>query len=323
MAYVAGDLIKDDEFNAFVANSSSPFGFNHFAGVGATVYGLGQATIPSVVAGDHTLTASQWNTLLAGIDNVANHTNDSMTARGQVTAGDTVAIKAAVAADLATLAASVAAGSPNATAIAASSALQTVTSGSEGWDSTATQEVSATFANGNNMRYFFNAGGKIRITVGIVAAATSDKDTAYANLGTAIGNFDINLLTSTRSGSGETLTTDGLANGFQDLGTGYTVLIKLTSDNTGYTGNHIVISAKTTGGAGNSGNATVLTIKMVATDGAADTQYTDGNLSSIAVGAKDTPKMVTTLYTVAPTTAQGLNPVYTVSATASVSNTVA
>ena len=323
MAYVAGDLIKDDEFNAFVANSSSPFGFNHFAGVGATVYGLGQATIPSVVAGDHTLTASQWNTLLAGIDNVANHTNDSMTARGQVTAGDTVAIKAAVAADLATLAASVAAGSPNATAIAASSALQTVTTSAEGWDSTATQEVSATFANGNNMRYFFNAGGKIRITVGIVAAATSDKDTAYANLGTAIGNFDINLLTSTRSGSGETLTTDGLANGFQDLGTGYTVLIKLTSDNTGYTGNHIVISAKTTGGAGNSGDATVLTIKMVATDGAADTQYTDGNLDSIAVGAKDTPKMVTTLYTVAPTTAQGLNPVYTVSATASVSNTVA
>jgi len=322
MAYVAGDLIKDDEFNAFVANSSSPFGFNHFAGVGATVYGLGQATIPSVVAGDHTLTASQWNTLLAGIDNVANHTNDSMTARGQVTAGDTVAIKAAVAADLATLAASVAAGSPNATAIAASSALQTVTTSAEGWDSTATQEVSATFANGNNMRYFFNAGGKIRITVGIVAAATSDKDTAYANLGTAIGNFDINLLTSTRSGSGETLTTDGLANGFQDLGTGYTVLIKLTSDNTGYTGNHIVISAKTTGGAGNSGDATVLTIKMVATDGAADTQYTDGNLSSIAVGVKDTPKMVTTLYTLTPTTAQGLNPVYGISASAAVSNTV-
>ena len=323
MGYVAGETILDDEFNAFVANSSSPFGYNHFAGVGATVYGLGQATIPSVVAVDNLVTASQWNTLLAGIDNVANHTNDSMTARTQVTAGDTVAIKAAVAADLATLAASVAAGSPNATAIAASSALQTVTTSAEGWDSTATQEVSATFANGNNMRYFFNAGGKIRITVGIVAAATSDKDTAYANLGTAIGNFDINSLTSTRSGSGETLTTDGLANGFQDLGTGYTVLIKLTSDNTGYTGNHIVISAKTTGGAGNSGNATVLTIKMVATDGAADTQYTDGNLDSIAVGAKDTPKMVTTLYTVAPTTAQGLNPVYTVSATASVSNTVA
>ena len=323
MAYVAGDLIKDDEFNAFVANSSSPYGFNHFAGVGATVYGLGQATIPSVVAGDNTITASQWNTLLAGIDNVANHTNDSMTARTQVTAGDTVAIKAAVAADLATLAASVAAGSPNATAIAASSALQTVTSGSEGWDSTATQEVSATFANGNNMRYFFNAGGKIRITVGIVAAATSDKDTAYANLGTAIGNFDINSLTSTRSGSGETLTTDGLANGFQDLGTGYTVLIKLTSDNTNYTGNHIVISAKTTGGAGNSGDATVLTIKMVATDGADDIAFDSGNLSSVAPAAKDTPKMVTTLYTVAPTTAQGLNPVYTVSATASVSNTVA
>ena len=322
MGYVAGETILDDEYNAFVANSSSPFGYNHFAGTGATVYGLGQTAIPTVVADNNIITASQWNTLLAGIDNIANHTNDTMTARGQVTAGDTIAIKAAVAADLATLAASVAAASPNATALATSSALQTVTTGSEGWDTSATQEVSITFANANNMRYFFNAGGKMRITVGIVAAATSDKDTAFANLGTAVGNLDINSLTTTRSGSGETLTTNGLALGFQDLTTSYQVILKLTSDNTNYTGNHVVISAKTTGGAGNSGSATVLTIKMVATDGAADTQYTDGNLNSVAVAAKDTPKMVTTLYTITPTTAQGLGTAYGISASAAVSNTV-
>ena len=40
MAYTAGDTILDDEYNAFVTNSSSPFGYNHFAGTGATVYGL-------------------------------------------------------------------------------------------------------------------------------------------------------------------------------------------------------------------------------------------------------------------------------------------
>jgi hypothetical protein len=322
MGYVAGETILDDEYNAFVANSSSPFGYNHFAGTGATVYGLGQTAIPTVVADNNIITASQWNTLLAGIDNIANHTNDTMTARGQVTAGDTIAIKAAVAADLATLAASVAAGSPNATALATSSALQTVTTGSEGWDTSATQEVSVTFANANNMRYFFNAGGKIRITVGIVAAATSDKDTSYANLGTAVGNLDIASLATTRSGSGETLTTNGLALGFQDLTTSYQVILKLTSDNTNYTSNTVEIFAKTTGGAGNSGSATVLTIKMVATDGAADDQYTAGNLSSVAAAAKDTPKMVTTLYTITPTTAQGLGTAYGISASAAVSNTV-
>ena len=322
MGYVAGETILDDEYNAFVANSSSPFGYNHFAGTGATVYGLGQTAIPTVVADNNIITASQWNTLLAGIDNIANHTNDTMTARGQVTAGDTIAIKAAVAADLATLAASVAAGSPNATAIATSSALQTVTTGSEGWNSSATQEVSITFANANNMRFFFNGGGKMRITVGIVAAATSNKDTAYANLGTALGNIDIASLATTRSGSGETLTTNNLARGFNDLTTSYQNIIKLTSDNTGYTGNTVEIFAKTTGGNGNSGAATVLTIKMVATDGAGDDQYTSGNLSSVAPAAKDTPKMVTTLFTITPTTAQGLGTAYGISASAAVSNTV-
>ena len=232
MAYSAGDTILDDEYNTFVASSSSPFGYNHFAGTGATVYGLGQTAIDQVSAGD-TINASSWNALFTGITNIANHTNDtsSMTSRSSVSAGDDIAIANAIATDLATLAASVAAGSPNATAIATSSALRTQTSASEGWDASATQEVSVTFANANNMRFFFNGGGKVRITVGIVAAATSDKDTAYANLGTSLGNLDIASLATARSGSGETLTTNNLARGFQDLTTSYQNIIKLTSDN--------------------------------------------------------------------------------------------
>ena len=321
MAYSAGDTILDDEYNAFVANSSSPFGYNHFAGTGATVYGLGQTAIDTVSAGG-LINASQWNALFTGITNIANHTNDTITSRSSVSAGDDIDIASAVAADLATLAASVAAGSPNATALATSSALQTQTSGSEGWNATATQEVSVTFASANNMRFFFNGGGKVRITVGIVAAATSDKDTAYANLGTSLGNLDIASLATTRSGSGETLTTNNLARGFQDMTTSYQNIIKLTSDNSGYTGNNIEIFAKTTGGSGASGAATVLTIKMVATDGANDTQFTAGNLDSVAAAAKDTPKMRTTLFTITPTTAQGLGTAYGISASAAVSNTV-
>jgi hypothetical protein len=308
MAYSAGDTILDDEYNAFVANSSSPFGYNHFAGTGATVYGLGQTAIDTVSAGG-VINASQWNALFTGITNIANHTNDTITSRSSVSAGDDIDIASAVAADLA--------------ALATSSALQTQTSGSEGWNATATQEVSVTFASANNMRFFFNGGGKVRITVGIVAAATSDKDTAYANLGTSLGNLDIASLATTRSGSGETLTTNNLARGFQDMTTSYQNIIKLTSDNSGYTGNNIEIFAKTTGGSGASGAATVLTIKMVATDGAADDQYTAGNTDSVAAAAKDTPKMVTTLFTLTPTTAQGLGTAYGISASAAVSNAVA
>ena len=323
MAYAAGDTITDDEYNTFVTPTTSPFGYNHIAGTGATVYGLGLTELEVVSGGsERTITAATWNALISGLTNLGNHTNDSLTARTTVTTGDTIAIKSAIVADLASLAAEVAGGSTSATALTTSSALQTVTTGSEGWDSSATQEVSVTFANANNMRFFFNGGGKVRIAVGTVQAATSSKDQAYIDLGTALGNIDINSLTTTRSGSGETLTTNNLARGFQDLTTSYQNIIKLTSDNSNYTGNTVEIFAKTTGGNGNSGNATVLTIKMVATDGAGDTQYTAGNLNSVAVAAKDTPKMRTTLFTITPNTTQGLGTAYGISASAAVSNSV-
>jgi len=319
MAYVAGDTILDDEYNTFVNSSSSPYGYNHFAGTGSLNYGLGQTPISTVSAGG-TINASEWNALFTGMDNIANHTNDSLTARAAVSAGDTIAIKAAVAADLATLAASVAAGSPNATALTTSSALQTVTTAAEGWDTSATQEVSVTFASADTMRHYFNAGGKVRVTVGTSQVVTDAKDTAFADLGTALGNIDIAAQSTLRSGSGEGLTENGLANGFHDLTTSYTTLITLTSDNTNYTSNTVSIAAKLDAAVG---TATVITIKMTATDPADDTQYTSPNTESPAVAAavKDTPKMVTTLFTLTPNTSEGLGTAPAIDSSNTESNT--
>jgi len=318
MGYVAGEKILDDEYNTFVNSSSSPYGYNHFAGTGSGAYGLGQTHIDTIGAGD-TILASHWNTLFTGMDNIGNHTNDTLTTRAQVSAGDSIAIKAAVEADLATLAASVAAGCTSATALTTSSALQTVTTASEGWDTSATQEVSVTFANADKMRHFFNAGGKVRVTVGTTQASTNPKDQAFIDLGTALGNIDIGAQSTTRSGSGESLTTNGLANGFHDLTTSYTVLIKLTSDNASYTSNTVEIAAKLDAAVG---SATVMTIRMVATDPAADTQYTSPNTSGVPAAAKDTPRMVTTLFTLDPNTSEGLATGHAPSSTATVSNTV-
>jgi len=301
MAYSAGDTILDDEYNAFVNSSSDPFGFNHFAGTGSTIYGLGESAIATVSPGD-TIAASSWNSLFTGLDNIANHTNTSITS-SSVSAGDTIAIRSALISDLANLAAAVAAGSTGATALTTSSSLQTITTASEGWDSTATHEHSITWASADRMRHFFNAGGKVRIVTSTTQAATSPKDQAYIDLGTALGNIDIGAHATTRSGSGETQTTSGLANGFHDLGTGYTSLIKLTTDNSDYTDNNIELFAKLNAAVG---TGVTLVIKMVATDGAADTQFDSGNTSSIAVDIKDTPKMVTNIFAITPNTNEGL-----------------
>ncbi len=317
MAYVAGDQILDDQYIAFASSSSAPYGYNHFAGTGSGVYGLGQTALGLVNAGD-TITAAQWNSLFTAMANIANHTNDTLTSTAAVTAGDTIAVKAALEADLATLAASVAAGCPNATALSTSASLQTVTTTSEGWDSTATHEVSITWASADAMRFYFNGGGKVRITVGTTQATTDAKDTSFADLGTALGNIDIGAHATTRSGSGETLTTNGLSNGFHDLTDSYTTLITLTSDNSNYTSNSVRIRAKLDAAVG---TAVTMTIEMLATDSASDDQYTAGNTSGVPAAIKDTPRMVTTLFAIRPTTGEGLATVYNESSTATVSNT--
>ncbi len=300
MAYSAGDPILDDEYNTFVNSSSDPFGYNHFAGPGSGQYGLNQSTIATVSAGD-TVNASSWNALFTGMDNIANHLNRSITA-SSVSAGDTIAVRSALIGDLANLAADVAAGGLNVTALG-TNAVGSSTSAAT-YNTSATIERSVTFANNNTMRAFFNGGGKIRIDPTVVTGIDGDKDTVFNDLTTtATGNLDIGAHASTRSGTGETQTTNGLANGFHDLGTGYTTILKLTSDNSGYTSNTVEYFAKLDAAPA---SATVITIKMVATDAAADDTFTAGNTDGVAANPNEAPKITLALIEVFPNNSEGL-----------------
>ena len=321
MGYLAGDTILDDEYNTFVNNSTSPFGYNHFAGTGASQYGLGQTHIATVSGGSTTITASQWNTLLTAMDNIANHTNDSLTARTQVSTGDTIAIKSAVAADLATLAASVAGGCVNATAVSEGSELQSSTSNTR-WTGSHAVEHSITFSNNNDLRHFFNAGGKIRMKLtrnGNGGGSATSKDSSVDELITAIGNFDLGSNVSTRSGSGETLSTDGLANGTQDLDASYTTLMVLTQSSGTYTSMNVKVEAKLNNT--DITDATVVTMKYTITDpDSGDSEFTDGNTSGVDQYANFVGQTDFATHIVAPTTAQGLASVATIASSAVVSN---
>ena len=317
MAYVAGDTITAAQYNIFVNNSSSPFGYNHFAGTGSGNYGLGQTHIATVDAESTTITAAQFNTLLTAIDNIANHTNDTMTARTAVAAGDTIAIKSNLEADLATLAASVNSGSPNATAIGSNQVGQSTNSST--FNDTSTIERSVTFASADTMRHFFNAGGKIRCVMATSGSTDGDKDTVGTDLGTGLGNLDIAAEATTRSGSSETLTTNGLANGFRDLGTSYTTIIKLTSDNSGYTSNTLEIQAKLDAAVGSS---TVMTIKQIVVDGDGDDTFHPSNLSGVPANPNEHPACRLTVSELHPNDTQGLAAAIQASSNAEVSNTI-
>ena len=324
MGYQASDKILPAEYNAFLTNTSNSgdiaaYGINHIMGTGLLNLGLGQTALHTVNTAEK-ITVAQWNSLWTAMDNIQNHTNiTALTSTASREVGDVIAVKAALLTDLNALATAVQGGSTSATGgLTTSASVRSVTTAAEGWDSTATHEIGITWASANAMRFYFNQGGKVRIVQSATASSLSAKDNSFVDLGTGIGNLDIGSQASTRSGSAETLTTDGLAIGFYDMTTSYQTIIKMTSDNSTYTSNTVEISAKLDA---SPGTAVTMTIKMVATDGAADTQYTAGNTASVPAAVKDTPQMVTTLYMLRPNTTEGLATVYDEASTAEVSNT--
>jgi len=320
MSYVAGDKILDQEYNNFLNSSGAVKGINYTFGTGALQHGLGQTELSSVTVGD-TITASQWNSLFSAMDNVANHANDTLTSTEAKSAGDVIAVKAALEADLTTLAASVANGCPNATALSTSAALQTSASGTR-YIGSHVVEHSITFTNANQARFFFNAGGKIQINItrtGNGGSSATSKDDSVDQLISALGDFRLKSQNSSRSGTGETLTEDGTNVGFYELTTSYQTIIELTQDSGTYTTMFFKVEAKADAAAG---SASVVTIRTSIVDpDSGDSEFTAGNTSGVDQYANFIGTTNVVLKTVNPTTAEGLATVYTPDSTAVVSNT--
>jgi len=307
MAYTAGDTILDDEYNAFINNSSSPFGINHIGGTGSAQYGLGESAVAAVSPGN-TITASQWNALFSAMDTVASHTATSITSTTSKSAGDTIAVIAAITSDLASLASAVAAGSVNTTALTTSGDLTTAVSGST-WGGSFTSEMSVTFASANTMRHFFNAGGKIRFIPTVTGSglagdgAGPGADAAWTNLYAGVGNLDIKAHASTRSGNTETVTTNGLALGFHDLTTSYQTILKLTDDTYPYQSNTVEIQAKLDAAVG---TAVTMTVKCISINGTIIPVYDSNNLEGSDTQSYRNGEHTHKIRSVDVTTASGL-----------------
>ena len=293
MAYVAGNTILDDEYNNFVNDLTGPtnFSINHIFGTGSGVYGMGQSAVSTVSAGN-TITAAQWNSLWTAMTNMANHTNDTITSAASVSTGDTIAIKAALQADLNTLAASSAAGSPNATAISDSAATNKDT-GAITRGTSANAACTYTFASANARRWFFNTGGKLKVSFSRVGSGGAGKNTEWDDITSRMGTIILSQTATTRSGGSGTNTTISSATGFEDLTTGDTTIATATANTGFYNSDAITLNAKL------SGNNIILTATCNAdVENVNDTADDVGSIRGAYVSAN-------------PTTAQGLNPVYT------------
>jgi hypothetical protein len=339
MAYVAGDKITQAEYNSLFLdgnNLGSGYGINHLIGTGDLYHGLGQNTVPIVSTGQE-ITATQWNSLFTAMANLANHTNDTLTSTGQRSTGDLIEIKSALIADLQTLAASVQAGCPNATALTTSVAQQT-TAASDRWNVSHIVEQSASFDDANSMRFFFNQGGAIQINVSRTSnsgSVASQKDQAIDDLIDSLGNFKIKSQQSEYSNDGSTNVNtlgDGssaydLNIGFYDLTTSYQTILVLRQDFQTYEFMNFKIEAKLNAAPGTATTITVRTSLLDpfidgSTSATQDTTWTSGNTESVDQYANWVGVTNVILSYVKATTAEGLAIVNEPSTTVLVSNNI-
>jgi hypothetical protein len=277
MAYAQGDIILDDHYNTFATGNAAGTGDNNVAnintiwGTGNGDKGYGQTTTLTAVDTNTTVTATQWSTLVARLNSILTHQSGSGSGITAPTAGNLIAI-------LSNLSTNITTAYNN--RLDFNSTRGATTTGSNfdtAWNSaSATRTLTVTFASSDQARYFFNSGGRLSLVLTPIDFNANTKENQWAALVNAVGTIHLDAYSSTRTGTGDTVTTNGLANGYWELGTSNTTLLRLTNDTSPYTTNYIDILARVAGTAGsNGGKGTQVIFDITYVDGSDDAGFDD------------------------------------------------
>lgn len=258
MTYASGGTIQATDYNGFAAS------VNALWGTGSGDSGYGQSTTLSTVsAGVDTVTATQWSDLISRINTISQHQTGSTSGITGPSAGSTITYLSTLSSTISTLTTN------RLTAIATGSATTTTVTNATGWTTTATKEVTLTWANAAAMRYWFNAGGYVTFTGASSALAGNTKSTDWDSLLTACGTIVIRAQTSAKSGGSGTPSVNNTNLGFHDMTTSYQDVLDQFSPTAtgGYNLNHAEFQVKLNGAVG---TATVLSLRMLLSDAAGD-----------------------------------------------------
>lgn len=162
MTYSVGGLIEATDYNGFVSTTAGA-NVNATWSTGTSSAGYGQTALSTVSAGG-LVTATQWASLVNTIASMANHQGTTITARSAPTAGTLISVLSAVNTDIAACYTN----RNNAASVGTQVANWTGTNyfngaGPGSWTKTITNTV--TFGSADQARYFFNAGGRIKLDV--------------------------------------------------------------------------------------------------------------------------------------------------------------
>jgi hypothetical protein len=254
MTYSSGGLIQAADYNGFANDGAN--NVNAIWSTGSGDKGWGQTAITTVAAAG-TVTATQWATLVANIATAGTQTSSTLTARTQPTAGSVISVLSNVGTDINTITLNrgnaAASGSISSTWTGSTAKTSSTGSGGSAWTITFTHTV--TFADANSARYFFNAGGLIRLDYSKTSTGTdsdADWNTLAGECGQIYFSGRVNGASQTiagqaytgttrLNGTGGTQTTLATTTGYYNLtaGAGATTLFRLTDDSAAYTSNYI------------------------------------------------------------------------------------
>jgi hypothetical protein len=262
MTYSAGGLIQATDFNGFVSTGSP--NINNIWGAGSTDSGWGQTALSTVSVGG-TVTATNWASLVNTLASMGNQTATTITSRSAPTAGQTISVLAAVATDISSCntnrANAAAVGSTSTTWTGAAAKTTGTGSGTNAWTITWTQTV--TFPSADQARYFFNAGGRVYLTMNKSSTGT-DNDADWNTFIGKVGTLSVTGIAASKSlagtaytgttrtgGTGGTQTTLSTATGWYALtaGAAATTIFQLNDTVSPYTNDTVIVTAAKNAGA--------------------------------------------------------------------------
>jgi hypothetical protein len=246
MGYVIGHDILDDEYNGFAGD------INTIWGVGSGDSGYGQGTTLSLVSPGNTVTATQWATLIDRMDSIEAHQGSLISNPANPTVGQDIAVISTIPGDITTLQTN----RLNAAANGTDGSNTIVGVGS--WTTNTVHTGRLTWTSANHARYFFNAGGQIRISFARSGGTVHSKNTEWTNLCTACGTLVFTARGMSKSGGSGTPTTEIDVQKFKQF--------EATSP---YTLNYIGVEFRT------AGTGTQLEVRVTYQDDATDTSPDD------------------------------------------------
>jgi hypothetical protein len=301
MTYSVGGLIQATDYNGFVSTTAGA-NVNATWSTGTTNAGWGQTALSTVSAGG-TVTATQWASLVNTLQSMANQTGTTITSRSAPTAGQTISVLAAVNTDLTNCynnrGNATTSGTQFGTFSGTTSKTTATGSGQSAWTITFTHTV--TFPSADQTRYFFNAGGIIRINYGKTSTGT-DHDPDWNSLAGWCGSINITggaqtiasqayTGTTRLGGSGGTQTTLATNTGWYNLTGSPTTIFQLNNTTAPYQPEFIRTTATAT-------SSTVLTLVTTWVDDGTSGAGPSSNIS----GGTATTSPSTTITGTAPTT---------------------